>query len=478
MNAGSVSSALWTAAEAAAATGGRAAGTWNATGVAIDSRACATGDLFVALAGPNHDGHDYVASTLDQGASAAMVARDLPDVSPERLLVVSDTLAGLTALARRARARAGARIAAVTGSVGKTGTKELLRCALATAGDVVANVGNLNNHIGAPLSLARLPKDAAFGVFELGMNHAGEIEPLSRLVRPDAALITTVEAVHTEALGSVEAVADAKAEIFAGLEADGTAVLNRDNPHFERLAAHAAAQGASRIVGFGEDPRAEARLVSWTPARAGGQVTARIEGRDVSYEIALSGKHWALNSVAALATAAALGVAPAQAAPALHRVAPLAGRGARHRISVAGGAIELIDESYNASPAAVRAALATLAGIEPGPGGRRIVALGDMLELGDAAARMHADLARDLAAARVDLVFTAGPLTANLHAALPTARRGVHADDAAGLIEPLVATLRAGDVILVKGSLGSRMGPVVSHLLDSPGAETPTARDS
>ena len=457
---------LWTSAEAAAATGGKTPVPWSATGVSIDSRSVEAGDLFVALAGPNHDGHDFVQAAFERAAAAAMVSRQpkrRPADAP--LLLVVDTYEGLRTLAAQARARSTAHIVAITGSVGKTGTKELLAGALESCGPTLASAGNLNNHIGAPLSLARLPQGARFGVFEVAMNHPGEIAPLSRLIRPNTALITTIAPAHTEYFTGLDAVADAKAEIFQGLEPGGTAVLNRDNDYFCRLANAARAAGAGRIVSFGESEEAEARLLAWQPAAAGGRVSASIGGVELDYEIAFSGRHWALNSVAVLAAVRAAGAPVDRAAAALGRVLPGTGRGARRRLPAGDGFFELIDESYNASPAAVRAAIATLAEATPlSPGGRRIAVLGDMLELGEAAVRWHAELAADIDAGDVDLVFTAGPLTAHLHSALDPARRGAHAPDSDGLADILRAELRAGDLVLVKGSLGSRMGLIVRRL--------------
>ena len=461
---------LWTSAEAAAATGGRAVAPWAADGVSIDSRSTEAGDLFVALPGPNHDGHDFVDAAFERAAAAAMVARRPAKHPPDApLLIVVDTFEGLRTLAVQARARSAARIVAITGSVGKTGTKELLVAALARGGRTCGSAGNLNNHIGAPLSLARLPREAAYGVFEIGMNHAGEIEPLSRLVRPHVALVTTIAAVHTEMFPDLDAVADAKAEIFAGLEPGGVAVLNRDNIYFDRLVEAARRAGAGRVIAFGESAEADARLVAWRPTGVGGMVAAVFEGAEIEYEIALSGRHWALNSVAAVAAAGAAGVPIGRAAGALRTVAPIAGRGRRHRVALEDGVCTLIDESYNASPAAVRAAIATLAETTPSrPEGRRLAVLGDMLELGDSAARWHADLAGDLEAAGIDRVFTAGALMAHLHRALARPRRAAHAPDSESLLSSLRAALRAGDVILVKGSLGSRMSRVVEDLLAAP----------
>ena len=458
---------LWTSAEAAAATGGHAPEPWSASGISIDSRSVEEGDLFVALAGPNHDGHDFVEAAFERAAAAAMVSR-----RPERrtpgapLLLVVDTFEGLRTLAARACERSAARIVAITGSVGKTGTKELLAGALAGCSPTHASAGNLNNHIGVPLSLARLPQGAAYGVFEVGMNHPGEIAPLSRLIHPHVALITTIAPAHTEAFSGLDAVADEKAEIFRGLRQGGTAVLNRDNAYFARLAAAALAAGAGRIISFGESPEADARLLGWEPAAAGGTVRTEIEGIALTYEIALSGRHWALNSVAALAAVHALGAPVERAARALGTVEPVAGRGVRYRLPLHGGLYELIDESYNASPAAVRAAIATLAETTTSePGGRRLAVLGDMLELGEEGARWHAELAADVEAAGIDLVFSAGPLMAHLHRALEPDRRGAHAPDAEHLADPVRAAIRPGDIVLVKGSLGSRMGPLVRRLV-------------
>ena len=457
---------LWTSAEAASATGGRAPESWSATGVSIDSRSVEAGDLFVALAGPNHDGHDFVQAAFEREAAAAMVSRQ-PKARPEGapLLLVVDTFEGLRTLAGRARERSAAHFVAITGSVGKTGTKEMLARALAGCGATHASAGNLNNHIGVPLSLARLPQDAAYGVFEVGMNHPGEIGPLSRLLRPQTALITTIAAAHTEFFSGLDAVADAKAEIFEGLEGGGTAVLNRDNAYFDRLAAAARSAGAGRIVSFGESGQAEARLLAWEPGAEGGTVTAAIDGAELRYEIAYTGRHWALEQRGRAGLrpcrrrsgrAGSRRAAYARAGRGPGRAPPRPGRS---------GFCALIDESYNASPAAVRAAIATLAETAPlAPGGRRIAVLGDMLELGESAERWHAELADDLDAAGIDLVFTAGPLMAHLHRALDPARRGAHAAQSEGLADVLRAELRAGDVVLVKGSLGSRMGPIVQRL--------------
>jgi len=466
--------AIWTANEAARATGAvlAAGADWSADGVSIDTRAIQRHDLFVALKGPRFDGHDFVATALSDGAAAAMVDRALPSVDPARLLAVRDTQAGLEALAAAARARSQARIAAVTGSVGKTGTKEALAKVLGEQGPTHASVGNLNNHIGTPLSLARMPAAARFAVFELGMNHAGEIAPLSAMVKPHAAIVTTVEAVHLEYFDGIEGIADAKAEIFDGMGADDTAILNHDNGQFERLARRARERGVGQVWSFGETGR-EARLVSAALGPDQSTVEAMILGRRVDFRLPLPGRHQILNALAVLLAVAALDADVDAAAGALATLSPVKGRGTVHRVDLPGGALRLIDESYNASPAAVRAALAVLGMIPTEAGGRRILVLGDMLELGPDGPAEHAALADAVAAAGVALVFTAGPLSRHLHDALPAGLQGAHAADAAALAPSLMAELRPNDLVLVKGSAGSRMASVVQALraLGSSGQE-------
>jgi UDP-N-acetylmuramoyl-tripeptide--D-alanyl-D-alanine ligase len=460
-----MSAPLWTSAEAAAATRGTGTRDWTASGVSIDSRTVKPGDLFVALAGPNFDGHDFIQAAIASGAAAAVASRRpaaLPAEAP--LLMVSDTMAALEALGRAARTRSAARFAAITGSVGKTGTKEALRVVLSTEGLTAASEGNLNNQWGAPLSLARMPREARYGVFELGMNHAGEIGPLSRLVRPHVAVITTVEPAHLEFFPSVAAIADAKAEIFLGVERGGAAVLNRDNAHFDRLLAASRAAGVGRVIPFGEDPRAEARLLSCRLEADASMVEAEILGARVSYRLPLPGRHIVQNSLAVLAAAALLGVDARAAAAALERLAPIKGRGARVAIETGRGSFTLIDESYNASPAAMRAAIAMLGRIPAAKGGRRIAVLGDMRELGVDADRLHAELATALAAAGVDLLFCCGPHMRALAEAARAEMPVEHAPDSAALLPRVTDAVRAGDVVLVKGSLGSRMAPIVDAL--------------
>jgi UDP-N-acetylmuramoyl-tripeptide--D-alanyl-D-alanine ligase len=456
---------LWTAAEAAAACGSRSAAHWVASGVSIDSRTVAAGDLFVALRGPRFDGHDFVGAALAKGAAAAVVDREiagLPAAAP--LLRVADTLVALNALGTAARARSRARIVAVTGSVGKTGTKEALRLALSASGPTYASGGSLNNHWGVPLSLTRLPPETVYGVFELGMNHPGEIAGLGRLVRPHVAVITTVEPVHLGFFASVEAIADAKAEIFSGLEPGGIAVLNRDNRHYSRLAAAALRAGAAEVIGFGTDPEAVVRLARFRLDPEGSRFAVECRGTTLCCRLPVAGRHWLSNALAVLAATVAVGASLGRAAAALTRLEALPGRGRRCRLAWRGGTLTLIDESYNASPPAMAAALAVLGAAEPAAGGRRIAVLGDMLELGAATEDLHRALAQPLAAARVDRVFLVGTAMAALSEVLPEPlRAGLwRCPDAA--IPTLFEFLRPGDVVMVKGSHAARVDRIVERL--------------
>ncbi len=459
---------LWTIEALAAAVAGRIVGPvlTEVGGLSIDSRTIVAGEAFFAILGERVDGHDYVAAALARGAACAVVAEERLDALPEdgRYVVVDDVLAALGRLAAAARARSAARIVAVTGSVGKTGTKEMLRAALAPSGVVHASVASFNNHWGVPLSLARMPEDTAFGVFEIGMSAAGEITPLTRLVRPHVAIITTVVAVHSAYFDSEEAIADAKAEILLGLEPGGTAILNRDNRFFARLANAARDAGVHRILGFGELPGADIRLVHADLGAEGSVVEAEMLATPLRWRIGAPGKHLVMNSLAVIAAAAELGADVPAAAAALADFGAPAGRGARTVLAVGDGTAVLIDESYNANPTSMRAAFEVLKLAPVGPGGRRIAVLGDMLELGEAAAELHAGLAGDLAAAGIDVVHCSGPLMRSLHAALPVAVRGAYAGESSGLESAILSDVRAGDAVMVKGSNGSRMAPIVASL--------------
>lgn len=434
-------------------------------GLSIDSRTLAQGDAFFAITGDNRDGHDFVAAALAAGAGLAVIAADRQKDFPDALvLAVPDVLEGLRDLARAARVRSAARIVAVTGSVGKTGTKEALRLALSREGETHASVASYNNHWGVPLSLARCPQSAQFAVFEMGMNHAGEIESLSRLVRPHVAIVTTVEPVHLEFFGSVAAIADAKAEIFLGLEPGGAAVINHDNPHYARLQRHAKAAGVGRIVSFGEHEHADARLLNVSLQESSSAVHASILGTEVTYKIGAPGRHLVMNSLAVLAAAALVEADLALAALALAEFKPVTGRGERVTLHWPGGTATLIDESYNANPASMRAALALLGQAPIGARGRRIAVLGDMLELGDEGPKLHRALAGPVVENDIDLVFCSGPLMRALWDKLPSERRGGYAETAAALESVVLGEVQAGDAVMVKGSLGSRMGPIVKAL--------------
>jgi UDP-N-acetylmuramoyl-tripeptide--D-alanyl-D-alanine ligase len=450
---------LWTSAAIGQATGGRAVGPAFAVGgISIDTRTLAPGDLFVALTGDS-DGHAYVAQALAKGAAGVLVSK--PAEGPA--IVVDDTLKALERLGLAARDRAPqVRRGAVTGSVGKTGVTQAVAAGLALAGPSHASVKSYNNHIGVPLTLARMPRSTRRAVFEVGMNHAGEIEPLSRMIAPHVVAITTVGPVHTENFADGEAgVARAKAEIFAGLTPGGLAVLNADNAWFDLLRA-AAEQAGAAVAAFGAAETCQAQLLAVTPTAEGARISARLRGERLEFSILQSGVHWGMNSLAALLTLEGLGVGLPTALAALADFAPLEGRGAERTIPVAGGDATLIDDAFNANPMSVAAALRSI-GARPG-GGRRIVALTDMLELGPDALRLHAALAADIEAAKVDLVFCAGPLMRALWEALPPTRRGGYADTAAALAVEVVRSVAPGDVILVKGSKGSEASKVAAAL--------------
>ena len=435
-------------------------------GLSIDSRTIAAGEAYFAIKGDVHDGHDFVAAALNSGAGLAVVAKAQADkFAPDApLLVVDDVLAGLINLACASRARLGAQVIAVTGSVGKTSTKEALRRLLGAQGETHASAASFNNHWGVPLSLARCPASARFAVFEIGMNHAGEIGPLVKMVRPHVAVITTVEPVHLEFFAGIEAIADAKAEIFTGVERGGAVVLNRDNSQFARLRQNAEKFGIARIVSFGADEKSDARLLDLSLHATCSAVHASILGHDVTYKLGMPGRHMAMNSLAVLAAASLAGADLALAALSLSQIEPAAGRGVRRALDLDNGEATLIDESYNANPASMAAALSVLGQAAIGPHGRRIAVLGDMLELGPTGPALHRGLNEAINANRIDLVYCCGPLMRNLWDALSAGKRGGYADNAAGLEAQAVSAIRAGDAIMIKGSLGSKMKTIVSAL--------------
>jgi UDP-N-acetylmuramoyl-tripeptide--D-alanyl-D-alanine ligase len=461
---------LWTHLDAAAATGGTATRPFAATGVSIDTRSLAPGDLFVALAAAR-DGHDFVSDALARGAAAALVSR-IPEGVPAEapLLVVPDVLQALAALGAAARARTAARVVAITGSVGKTSTKDMLRAVLSGQGATHAAEASYNNHWGVPLTLARMPADAAFAVIEIGMNHPGEIAPLSRLARPHVAVITTVAPAHLAAFDSIDGIAHEKAAIMAGLEPGGTAILPDDIATFPILAA--AAPAGARIVTFAGDT-ADWRLTQATVTPDATIAHAAHNGADLLFKVLTPGRHFARNALAVLAVADALGLDPALAACDLGIWQPPAGRGQRERIvldRIDDAGFDLIDDAFNANPASMKAALDLLAVCQPQDGvgrvgrGRRIAILGDMLELGPTEGDLHAAIAREPALSSVTLVHCVGPLMRGLHAALPRAMRGEWVATAPELAARARSLVDAGDVVLVKGSKGIKVSLLVDAL--------------
>lgn len=450
---------LWTSADIATATNGAASAAFDVSGVTFDSREVGPGDLFVALTGETTDGHKFLDQAFDRGASGAIVSEDTPHANVR----VPDTFVALEALAKASRARTSARIVGVTGSAGKTGTKEALFAALdrSPAKSAHRSVKSYNNHTGVPLSLARMPAGVDYGVFEMGMNHPGELTHLTTLVRPHVAIITAIAPAHAAFFPDESAIADAKGEIFQGLEPGGVAIIPYDSLHRERLAA-AAAPHAARTVTFGLDDGADVRAIETAKAANGGTfVTARVGERELSYTVSQPGKHWISNSLAVLAAVDAVGGDLALAGLALADLGGLAGRGARFSVEVKGGRALVIDEAYNANPASMRVTLAVL-GEEIAA--RKIAVLGEMRELGDKSDDYHAALADPVRDAGVQLVILVGEKMQPLADALEGQVEIVHVPDAAAARDRLMATLEAGDAVLIKGSNGVGLSAVVAAL--------------
>lgn len=472
-------SALWPVADLVKATGGIANGEWCAWRVEIDSRKVQAGDLFVAIKGERFDGHDYVAQAFANGAIAALVSRELPIGGYQ--LLVADTFKALDDLGKYNRARSHAKVVGITGSVGKTSTKEMLKLALSAHGKTYATSGNYNNHIGTPLNLANLPLDTQFAVFEMGMNHVGEIAHLTCMVRPHIALITGVEAVHLEFFASLEEIARAKAEIFEGFEDivipneceescraktvkiprqarddTGIAIINSDQKYFADI--------DYKKITFGVNEKSDCKLLSYKPTISGCDISASVMGKKFDYKLAATGKHWAIISLSVLAVCDVLGLDVQKSAEALAEFSEVDGRGRVVKINVSGGQALLIDDSYNASPASMRAAFEKTDEIWQAQGkkGRKIALLGDMLELGETSSILHAKLAENLQAAGFDKVYTAGDLMLNLHNALPINMRFNHAKNWMDLLN--IIQLKAQDVVLIKGSHGSKMYEVADRL--------------
>jgi UDP-N-acetylmuramoyl-tripeptide--D-alanyl-D-alanine ligase len=451
---------LWNSDEVARATGAAPSEAFIATGVSFDTRTLQPGDLFVALAG-ERDGHEFAKAAYDKGAAGALVSRPL-GLGPE--VVVADTLKGLEQLGVFARERTPAKRAAVTGSVGKTSVTQAIAAGLHLAGRAHSSIKSFNNHIGVPLTLARMPRATERAVFEIGMNHAGEIAPLSKLVQPHVAVVTTVGPVHVENFpDGEEGVAKAKAEIFDGVVEGGAVVLNADIKWYGLLAERARARGL-RVLSFGSRHGCDARLEGYTDLGDGAAIGAWLHGREISFRIAQTGAHWGPNSLATLLALEALDVPVQTGLAALAAFEPLEGRGAVRSVETPEGPFTLVDESYNANPLSMRAALATL-GQRPAAG-RRIAVLTDMLELGPEGPQHHADLAGPIEAAGVDSAFVAGPLMRSLWDVLPATLRGGYAETAAALAPQVLEAVQAGDVVMVKGSNGSRAGLIARALME------------
>lgn len=456
-----------------------------AGGVSIDTRTLARGDLFIALKGPVADGHDHVRDAATRGAVGAVVSRPIEEL-PETFqqYVVPDTFEALNALATFSRNRTNAKVAAVTGSFGKTSCKEALGCLLSAQGATTTSQSSFNNHWGVPLSLARLYQEDRFGVFEVGMNKPGEIEPLAKMLRPHVSLITTVEAMHMAHMGTVEAVAQEKASIFLGTEPGGTAVLNRDNPHFELMEEWARQQDLE-ILTFGVHPESFARLMVSRLGEEGLHVEARFDKEAYTFHVPVFQNHWGMNAVGVLATLRALGADIEQGIESFKNFVLPEGRGAQQTIRLpSGGAFTLIDESYNAGPVSMKAALETLGHAKPGPQGRRIAVLAEMLELGDASSKEHMNLLPLLEKASVDVVFTLGEGMCVLQDALPSHKKAFHGicnDSLEDLAQAVTKEVRSGDVIMLKGSRGRRAyRGRLAHVVDALKAlgQAPTERAS
>jgi UDP-N-acetylmuramoyl-tripeptide--D-alanyl-D-alanine ligase len=454
---------LWTSTEAEAATLGKASQPFEVTGISIDTRTLAPGDLFVALQGDARDGHDFVAAAFDAKAAAALVTRDPGNLATgATLLTVGHTQRGLEDLARASRTRTNGKIIAVTGSAGKTTTKEMLRLACGALGRTHASAASYNNQWGVPLTLAAMPRDTQYGVIEIGMNHFGEIRALASFARPHVALITTIAPAHLEFFGNCEAIADAKSEIFECVEPGGAALIPADSPYAARLVARAHQAHVSRILTFGRDKSADARLIETREHDGGQTVEAEILGRALTIRLGAPGAHIAANAIGALLAVAEAEGDILNAAAALSNFEALKGRGAQFRVTIPGGHIDVIDESYNANPASMTAALSLLGAAETR--GRRIAVLGDMLEMGPGGIAHHGAIAKDIEAAKVDLVFANGTQMHALWDVLPASRRGAYGGASAEIAPKLIETLAPGDTVLVKGSLGSKMAVIIDAL--------------
>lgn len=445
-------------------------GNWNCFGVSIDSRTVEEGDLFFALSGPNFDGHVYVKNALEKGAAGAVVSKQVPGVDPKKMIVVTDVMEALIKLGKAGRNRVNVPIIAVTGSVGKTGTKEALKVALSRHKKTHASVLSYNNDVGVPLSLARMPYDTQYGVFEMGMNHKGELEELVKLVRPDVAIITTVELAHSEFFENVEEIADAKAEIFTSMNNGGIAILNSDNAHFERLSKRAKEAGIKKIISFGNNEKADVKVLRYFFHDTCSCVIADIMGKVMTYKVGMLGYHWVMNSLAVLAAVDVVGGDLGLSGLGLAELQPLVGRGRRERIYfnlVSDASFLLIDESYNANPASMKAAIETLGECESHERGRKIAVLSDMAELGEHADELHAELGITIKDTDIDELFLVGKHMKHLADYIVNQISSINVNyfnDKDALQRALLHDIRDGDVIMVKGSNSGGMSTIVDTL--------------
>ncbi|CAN7496338.1 UDP-N-acetylmuramoylalanyl-D-glutamyl-2, 6-diaminopimelate--D-alanyl-D-alanine ligase [Rhizobium sp. LjRoot30] len=475
---------LWTTDEMISAMVGRPIGTLpeGVTGISIDSRSISEGEAFFAIKGDRVDGHNYASVAMANGASLLVISEaKLPALGrlTVPMIVVDDVLAALGRLGAAARARSAAKIVAVTGSVGKTTTKEMLRHVLEPSGKVHAAVASFNNHWGVPLTLARMPADTAFGVFEIGMNHPGEIRPLVKMVRPHVAIITTIAAAHLGNFRDLQEIAAAKAEIFEGVEPGGAVVLNRDNEQYEFLEKTAQNVGIEHLYSFGQHAKADFRLADFDGSAEGSVVWATLSGETTEILIGAPGRHIAENAMAALGTAKLVGADLSEAVASLEDLRAVKGRGQRHRLAIGHDSFfTLIDESYNANPASMRAALALLASAQPEGEGRRVAILGDMLEMGEFAAQVHAELASPLLASGIEHAWLAGPEMVHLRDALPASIHVEYRAATEDMVKFAVASVMPGDVLMIKSSLGIGFGKIVAALLDKYPAFSDTERQS
>jgi UDP-N-acetylmuramoyl-tripeptide--D-alanyl-D-alanine ligase len=460
---------LWNTAELVSAMAARTIGDVpeGIAGITIDSRTAKAGEAFFAIKGDKFDGHDFITAAMVSGAAVCVVSEGkLPALGKVTapLIVVDDVLAGLERLAVASRARSKAKIIAVTGSAGKTTTKEALRHCLSTCGKVHASAASFNNHWGVPLTMAKMPADTEYGVFEVGMNHPGEIRHLIKFVQPHAAIVTIIAAAHLGFFKSLDEIADAKAEIFEGVVPGGSAIINRDDARYRNLEHAAKSAGVTHIYGFGEHARARFKLLSCDLKPDHSQITIRIDGTEMPVRIGAPGRHIVQNVLAVIGACQTAGADLKRVIAALATLGAEKGRGQFHHLETRGGAFMLIDESYNANPASMRAALSLLASQEVSGKGRRIAVLGDMLELGRFSAKMHKELAEPIASAKVDKVFLGGAEIKLLAEALPAAMAAEHKASVAELTQSLAGFVRAGDVIMVKSSNGIGFSKLVEEM--------------